>query len=87
MDHPAPIRWILITDSQPAIALTKDARINVRSKHIGIHFHFVREKYLSGDYEIEYTSSASNLANICTKALPRPTLARLVKELGLTDTE
>ncbi|KAF2785717.1 hypothetical protein K505DRAFT_261466, partial [Melanomma pulvis-pyrius CBS 109.77] len=49
-----------------------------RSKHIGIYYYFVRERYLEGEYKVHYVPLAENLGDICTKALPRPTLQRLV---------
>lgn len=46
-------------------------RIHNRSKHIDIHFHFVREKYEQGAFEIMWVDSANNLADILTKSLPK----------------
>ena len=64
-------------------ALIRWSRINARSKHIAIHFHYVREKYAEGSFLIQHVESAHNLADICTKSLPRPTFQHLAKQIGL----
>src|SRR4051812_40227098 len=38
--------------------------------------HFTIEKYKEGRFDIRHVRSAENLADICTKALPRPTLEK-----------
>jgi transposase InsO family protein len=76
-------KFILATDNQAAIILAKDQRINARSKHIAIHYHFVRERYLNGEFEIEHVSSALNVADVCTKGLPLPLLQDMKTMMGL----
>ena len=77
-------KYTLATDNQAAIALAKDYRINARSKHIAIHYHFVRERYLDREFNIEHVSSASNLADVCTKALPLPLLQSMKEMINVT---
>lgn len=67
----------LLVNNKPAIALIRDQKLNPRSKHIHVHYHFVRERFLAGDFDIEHVQSGDNLADLCTKALPRPTLEKL----------
>lgn len=71
------INYTLMVDNEPAMSLIKDHRLNARSKHINVHYHFVRERFLDGEFDIVHVRSADNLADICTKALPRVTLERL----------
>lgn len=73
---------VLRCDNEPAIHLTSDARINTRMKHIAVHYHFVRER-IGLDFTVNQVASEANLADICTKALPRPTLRALVDTLKL----
>ena len=63
------------------IALVRDQRISARSKHIGIHYHFVRDYYNQKLFNIAHVSSNDNIADICTKALPLPLLAHFTKLL------
>ena len=80
------IQYRLHMDNEPALCIVKDHRLTQRTKHINVHYHFVRERYLEGEYEVCHVSSTENLADICTKALPKPTLQRMIKRIqGLRD--
>jgi len=48
---------VIKVDNQSAIKLIRNPEFHKRSKHIDIRYHFVREKYSSGDIEIEYVRS------------------------------
>ena len=63
----------LLSDNKPAICLSEEQRVNGKTKHIAMHYHFVRERNTI-DYTIGYVSSKDNLADLCTKVLPRPLL-------------
>jgi hypothetical protein len=67
-DIPAAI----LSDSAAAEDLAKNPKINDRSKHIDIAFHFVRERIVDGSLILLHVPGTENLADICTKALPRP---------------
>jgi hypothetical protein len=62
----------LSTDSNSAIELANNPKINDRSKHIDIAYHFTRERVEDGTLNLLHVPSAENLADICTKGLPRP---------------
>ena len=66
---------LIYSDSQSAIALAKNPIIRGgRSKHIDVHFHFVRDYIADGRICLEYCSTKDNVADLLTKPLPRPTL-------------
>jgi hypothetical protein len=71
----------LLVDNEPAESLIKDNKISDRSKHIDVHFHFVRERFIKGEYHVRHVASKDNLADVCTKALPRPTLELLGQQI------
>jgi hypothetical protein len=71
----------LLVDNEPAESLIKDNKISDWSKHIDVHFHFVRERFIKGEYQVRHVASKDNLADICTKALPRLTLALLGQQI------
>jgi hypothetical protein len=71
----------LLVDNDPAESLVKDNKISDWSKHIDVHFHFVRERFNKGEYQVRHVASKDNLADICTKALPRPTLELLGQQI------
>jgi hypothetical protein len=65
---------ILLINNEPAILLVQDQRLNARSKHITVHYHFIRERYLNSEFKIQHIRLKDNLTNLYTKALPKPTL-------------
>ena len=67
-----PITAALSVDSNSALDLANNAKINDRSKHIDIAYHFTREKVEDGSLNLLHVPSSENLADICTKGLPRP---------------
>jgi hypothetical protein len=73
----------LLLDNEPAKSLIKDNKISDRSKHIDVHFHFVRERFNNSEYQVRHVASKDNLADICTKALPRLTLELLSQQIRL----
>jgi hypothetical protein len=73
----------LLVDNEPAESLIKDNKISDQSKHIDVHFHFVRERFVKGEYQVRHVASKDNLADICTKALPRLTLELLGRQIRL----
>lgn len=60
-------------DNKAAIDIANNHRISDRSKHIDVHFHFVREHVEQGTFFLMPVASADNLADICTKGLPSTT--------------
>ena len=73
----------MLCDNQGAIALSKDNKFHSRTKHIDLHYHFIREAVDEGKINVEYVPTAENVADIFTKALPRPKFESFVERLGL----
>jgi len=61
----------LHTDNIGAIDLTSNPRISDKSKHIDIAYHHVRDLVENGMINVLHVPSEENLADICTKPLPR----------------
>jgi transposase InsO family protein len=74
---------ILNVDNQGAIDYSYNAINHGRTKHIDIQHHFVREKLISNEIRIQYCATDDNLADLLTKALPKPKHEDLVKRLGM----
>lgn len=55
-------------DNTGSIALMRNPRFHVKTKHIDVAYHHVREKVLD---KIEYISTRDMVADVLTKALPR----------------
>lgn len=62
---------IFFMDNQSAIRLVKNPEFHKRTKHINVRYHFIREKFEDGVFELKYVSTDDQLADIMTKALPR----------------
>ena len=67
----------LLVDNQATIKLVQNPQFHKRSKHIEVRHYFVREKYQRKEIEIRYCPSESNLADMLTKALPKPRFQEL----------
>jgi histone deacetylase 1/2 len=76
----APTLWC---DNLGATFLAANPVFHARTKHIEIDFHFVREKVAAGALQVRFISSADQIADIFTKALPRDAFVRLKYDLNL----
>ena len=72
-------------DNQGAITLAKDNKFHSRTKHIDLHCHFIREAVEDNKIRFKYILTDKNVADIFTKALPRPRFMGFVESLGLRD--
>ncbi|KIJ15237.1 hypothetical protein PAXINDRAFT_52820, partial [Paxillus involutus ATCC 200175] len=61
----------LFVDNTGAIALTKEARFHARTKHIDVHYHFVRERVEDRSFAILHVPTGEMIADGLTKPLPR----------------
>ena len=59
-------------DNQGAIALAKDNKFHSRTKHIDIRYHYIRKSVENKKISVSYIPTQDNVADIFTKALPRP---------------
>ena len=73
----------LYSDSQSAIALTKDSSYHAQTKHIDIQYHFIRFKVQKKSINLIYCPTDDMTANILTKALPNIKAKHFAKSLGL----
>jgi hypothetical protein len=65
-----PLR--LFADNAGAIVLSEEAANHIWTKHIGLHYHFIRAHIEDGTFKPEWLSTHKNVADIFTKCLPRP---------------
>jgi len=68
--QPRPL--LLHCDNQSSITLTKIPCHHDRSKHINIRYHYFHEKVEQGNVMVVYCPIENMVANVLTKALPRP---------------
>ena len=61
---------------------------HARTKHIEVHYHFIRERVIAGDIDLVYVSTEDQVvADISTKALGVEKLRRFRTMLGVYDME
>ena len=73
----------LFCDNQGAIRLSKDSTFHARTKHIDIHFHFIRQTVSSGNVSLKYCPTSDMIADIFTKSLAHVKFAKFRELLGL----
>ena len=76
---------LILCDNQGAIALAKNPVHHVRTKHIEVQHHFVREKVEKGTITLEYCPTEDMLADVMTKAFARDRHERLMRATGIGD--
>jgi len=73
----------LYIDNNSALKLTRNPEFHSKSKHFDAKCHFIREKVEEGVINTQRVNTKDNLADVFTKALPRPTHEGLVNRLNL----
>jgi len=56
---------------------------HARTKHIEVHYHFIREKVLAGEIDLIYVSTEDQVADIFTKVLGAKKHCRFRSTLGV----
>lgn len=73
---------VLKVNIQAAIRLTKIRDIK-RTKHIDIRYHFIREKVINNESEIQYISTDVQLVDLLTKAIAKDRFRMLREYIGI----
>ncbi|GJW12609.1 hypothetical protein Tco_1578436 [Tanacetum coccineum] len=73
----------IFCDNTSTISISNNPVLHLRTKHIDIRYHFIRDHILRGDIELHFIPTEYQLADIFTKPLDKPTLTRLKAELGM----
>ena len=81
LEQPSPT--CIFTDSQSALAIARNPVFHARSKHIEVHYHYVREQFHAKEINLVYVPTHENVADIFTKALSREKFEHFHKELGI----
>jgi hypothetical protein len=79
LPHPFP----LICNNMDVMEMANSDSTSSRSKHIDIHYHFIREHLASGSFSTSWVSTTDMTADILTKALPLPLHSKHTLNLGL----
>nr|GEX24886.1 retrovirus-related Pol polyprotein from transposon TNT 1-94 [Tanacetum cinerariifolium] len=70
-------------DSKAAIAISCNPVQYSRTKHIDVHYHFIKEKVEKGIVKLFFVRTEYQLADLFTKAFPVERFQYLVRRLGM----
>ncbi len=81
----APV--VIYCDNISSIVLVNNSVYHARTKHIEVHYHFIKEKVLTKEIDLIHVSTEDQVANIFTKALGTNKLKKLQKMLGVLEVD
>nr|GEX72685.1 retrovirus-related Pol polyprotein from transposon TNT 1-94 [Tanacetum cinerariifolium] len=70
-------------DSKAAIAISCNPVQHLRTKHIDVRYHFIKEKVKKGIVKLFFVGTEYQLADLFTKVLPEERFKYLVRRLGM----
>ncbi|CAI7894509.1 unnamed protein product [Closterium sp. NIES-54] len=77
---------VLCVNNKAVIALCQEHRLELRTKHIALHYFLARELQQRGQLCLAHVATRANTADIFTKALPSGDHQRFCTLLGLVPT-
>ncbi len=78
---------VIYYDNISSILLANNPVYHARTKHIEVHYHFIREKILVKEIDLIHVSTEDQVADIFTKALGINKLKRFRKMLGVLEVD
>ncbi len=79
----APV--VIYCDNISSILLANNPIYHARTKHIKMHYHFIREKVLAKEINLIHVSTEDQVVDIFTKALGIDKLKKFRKMLGVLE--
>jgi len=73
----------LFVDNQSAISVAKNPEHHGRMKHLDLAYYWLRDKVAERKIQVVHLPSSDMPADLLTKALPKPQVAKLRKLMGL----
>ncbi len=81
----API--VIYCDNISNILLANNLVYHARTKHIEVHYHFIREKVLAKEIDLIHVSTKDQVADIFTMALGTDKLKKFRKMLSVLEVD
>ncbi|KAH8944177.1 hypothetical protein BDL97_13G095100 [Sphagnum fallax] len=81
------IHVVIYCDNLSCIQLAKNSVFHAQTKHIEVHYHFIREKVLAGEINLIYVSTKDQVVDIFTKVLGAEKHRRFCNMLGMMELE
>jgi hypothetical protein len=76
LGHPATGPTVIGEDNNACMTIATTTQTSMRTRHIRIEWHFIREAIQNGDIHLEYVPSDDNPADAMTKPLRGPAFFR-----------
>ncbi|GKV38633.1 hypothetical protein SLEP1_g46522 [Rubroshorea leprosula] len=83
LKQPSDYSVKLYCDNQSAIRLAENPVFHARTKHVEVHYHFIREKVRQEEIEMQATKTDEQATDIFTKGLNVGKLEKFRKLLGM----
>jgi len=74
---------IFFCDNLSSIRLAETPVFHARTKHIEVHYHYIREKVIEGEIIIVSTKTEEQTADILTKSLNKAKFEKFREALGM----
>ncbi|KAL4378176.1 hypothetical protein GQ457_02G021320 [Hibiscus cannabinus] len=72
-------------DNLSVICLAENPVFHARTKHVEVHYHFVREKVLQEEIKLEHMKTKDQVADVSTKGLSGNKLESFCRQLSMTN--
>jgi len=73
----------IFCDNLSSIRIAENPVFHARTKHIEVHYHYIREKVLEGEIEMVPTKTKEQFADIFTKSLNKAKFVKFREALGI----
>ncbi len=81
----APV--VIYCDSISSILLANNPVYHARTKHIEVHYHFIREKVITKEIDFIHVNTKDQVGDIFTKALGTDKLKKFRKMLSVLEVD
>ncbi len=78
---------VIYCDNISSILLANNPVYHARTKHIEVHYHFIREKVLATEIDLIHVSIEDQVADIFTKALCTDKLKKFQQMFGVLEVD
>jgi hypothetical protein len=78
---------VIYCDNISSILLVNNLVYHARTKHIEVHYHFIREKVLAKEINLIHVGTENQVVEILTKALGTDKLKKFRKMLGVLEVD
>ncbi|KAA0026182.1 putative mitochondrial protein [Cucumis melo var. makuwa] len=75
----------LYCDNLSAVRLAENSVFHARTKHVELHYHFIREKVLQEEIEMKPIKAEDQIADIFTKGLPITKHMKFLQQLRMIE--